>query len=346
MSNNQENRRIAEYNRRIRRIKRERQRKKRRKYFKRIRALIILILLILGLVSGVRAIKNKIQDYRASSQEDISSKEDKKTEKQEKKKVDTKVEEKKTEEKKVVEKKVEEKKPGEIIKLKEQKELPRIKRTLEESEVVKDDTPARGEALNVIERDGKTKIYQHPSLQSQVVKELNDNDSVIIKEVVPGGWLNIETPSGDKGYAEAVRIRSKKLPDHNYNESSASNVIMIDQQNQKMKIYKDGSEVLESSVSCGIESEFTPKGVFTINKAHSGEWDFATSFGEGYKYFTAFYPHGYLIHSLPMNNNQEVIKEEADKLGSPASHGCIRTPIPVAKYIYENIPDETLVIIE
>ncbi|MDO5707680.1 MAG: L,D-transpeptidase family protein [Andreesenia angusta] len=336
MSNNQENRRIAEYNRRIRRIKRERQRKKRRKYFKRIRALIILILLILGLVSGVRAIKNKIQDYRASSQEDISSKEDKKTEKQEKKKVDTKVEEKKTEEKK----------PGEIIKLKEQKELPRIKRTLEESEVVKDDTPARGEALNVIERDGKTKIYQHPSLQSQVVKELNDNDSVIIKEVVPGGWLNIETPSGDKGYAEAVRIRSKKLPDHNYNESSASNVIMIDQQNQKMKIYKDGSEVLESSVSCGIESEFTPKGVFTINKAHSGEWDFATSFGEGYKYFTAFYPHGYLIHSLPMNNNQEVIKEEADKLGSPASHGCIRTPIPVAKYIYENIPDETLVIIE
>ncbi|HAH78565.1 MAG TPA: L,D-transpeptidase, partial [Ruminococcaceae bacterium] len=36
----------------------------------------------------------------------------------------------------------------------------------------------------------------------------------------------------------------------------------------------------------------------------------------------------------------------ADKLGEPASHGCIRLPVEDAKWIYDNIPEGTKVVIE
>ncbi|CCU56791.1 ErfK/YbiS/YcfS/YnhG superfamily [Bacillus subtilis E1] len=46
-----------------------------------------------------------------------------------------------------------------------------------------------------------------------------------------------------------------------------------------------------------------------------------------------------------MTKDQKVIKTEAEKLGTKASHGCIRLTIPDAKWIYENIPEHTKVVI-
>ncbi|MFA6809055.1 MAG: L,D-transpeptidase, partial [Eubacteriales bacterium] len=48
-----------------------------------------------------------------------------------------------------------------------------------------------------------------------------------------------------------------------------------------------------------------------------------------------------LFHSVPMDKNKNIIEEEEKKLGSPASHGCIRLEVDQAKWIYDNIPQGT-----
>lgn len=314
--------------------KREIMRRKKRLRFKRIRAVIILIILLLIIVYSFKAIKKKVQNN--SSNNEVETTYDGK--------------EKELEEIEREKRKENGTKNGERLKLKPEEERKRIEKfeNLEnENDQKQDDGQlATGEALNVIERDGNTNIYEEVSLNSKIVTTLKDHDKVDIIEVLPSGWLKVNTPSGETGYVEAVRIRSDKLPPHDYNKDSAENVLIINQDSQTLRLYNKGKEILKSKISTGIDSEFTPKGVFTINKNHSGEWDFAKNFNEGYKYFTSFYPHGYLLHSLPMNENQEVLPEEARKLGSKASHGCIRLPIPVAKYIFEKVPDKSMLIIE
>ncbi|MCG0277681.1 MAG: L,D-transpeptidase [Thermanaeromonas sp.] len=48
---------------------------------------------------------------------------------------------------------------------------------------------------------------------------------------------------------------------------------------------------------------------------------------------------------MPMDRNQRIIPEEAAKLGTPASHGCVRLEVDNAKWIYDYIPPGTPVYI-
>ena len=54
----------------------------------------------------------------------------------------------------------------------------------------------------------------------------------------------------------------------------------------------------------------------------------------------------YSFHSVPCTEDGMVIEEEEQKLGKPSSHGCIRLPVDVSKFIFDNIPDGSIVIIE
>lgn len=54
--------------------------------------------------------------------------------------------------------------------------------------------------------------------------------------------------------------------------------------------------------------------------------------------------HGtYLFHSVPTDCNGNEIKEEAEKLGTPCSHGCVRMSKEDAKWFYENISEGVIV---
>ena len=46
-----------------------------------------------------------------------------------------------------------------------------------------------------------------------------------------------------------------------------------------------------------------------------------------------------------MDKDGQVIQEEAEKLGQPSSHGCVRLSIEDAKWIYDNVPEKTKVVI-
>jgi lipoprotein-anchoring transpeptidase ErfK/SrfK len=61
-------------------------------------------------------------------------------------------------------------------------------------------------------------------------------------------------------------------------------------------------------------------------------------------YWIRFYK-DYLFHSVPFDKNNNMIQEEYNKLGTPASHGCIRLEVENARWLYEKLPHGVKVII-
>jgi lipoprotein-anchoring transpeptidase ErfK/SrfK len=113
---------------------------------------------------------------------------------------------------------------------------------------------------------------------------------------------------------------------------------------QKVRIYQDGNVIHEWLASTGIPEKPTPLGVFEIQ--NRGEWFFSEKYQQGAKWWVSFRDWGvYLFHTLPMDREKQILAAEAEKLGTPASHGCVRLEIENAKWIYDNIPQGTPVYI-
>ena len=154
-----------------------------------------------------------------------------------------------------------------------------------------------------------------------------------------------QNKSNENGDAKAHDKNLWKKPTSDYPDLEKVNdlKILVDTKNQKTFLY-DGSERLTSFVvSTGIldGDSNTPLGDYVIENER-GENFFAASFGEGANYWVSFKDHGiYLFHSVPTDENGDYIVSEAEKLGKPASHGCVRMSVPDAKWFYENIPTGT-----
>ncbi|OCZ53753.1 L,D-transpeptidase [Dehalobacter sp. TeCB1] len=117
--------------------------------------------------------------------------------------------------------------------------------------------------------------------------------------------------------------------------------IDVDVTEQIVQIYYQGSEIKQFTASTGANN-LTPLGDFEIQ--NRGEWFFSEKYQQGAKYWVSFKDWGvYLFHSVPMDKQKKMIAEEAAKLGTPASHGCIRLEVENAKWIYNNIPQGTKV---
>lgn len=108
---------------------------------------------------------------------------------------------------------------------------------------------------------------------------------------------------------------------------------------QKVRIYENGQLVQEWLASSGRNNS-TPLGDFVIE--NRGEWFFSEKYRQGGKWWVSFKDHGvYLFHSLPMDRSKQLLADEASKLGSPVSHGCIRLKEENARWIYDHIPQGT-----
>lgn len=113
---------------------------------------------------------------------------------------------------------------------------------------------------------------------------------------------------------------------------------------QNVTVYDSNNQTVESFIcSTGTEEDGTPVGTFTIKER--GQSFFSKTYQEGACYWTQF-DGDYLFHSVPFDKNKTIDAVEAAKLGSRASHGCIRLSIENAKWIYDNIPKGTKVVIE
>jgi hypothetical protein len=118
----------------------------------------------------------------------------------------------------------------------------------------------------------------------------------------------------------------------------------------KERIYiKEGSKTIYTMLtSSGLDTNpdtSTPEGTFYV-QAEKGTTFYSPSEKEGAKYWTSWKNHGeFLFHTVPIDKNGNYIQSEAEKLGQKASHGCFRLAVQDAKWIYDNIPEGTKVVI-
>lgn len=119
--------------------------------------------------------------------------------------------------------------------------------------------------------------------------------------------------------------------------------VLVDLSKQKAYVYKDGNLEKSFLVSTGITSRGwrTPTGTYLIGSKGSS---FTTETGVGAWNWVRFNK-GYMFHSIIFDRNRKIIPSEAKKLGQEASHGCIRMPLDISVWFYENIPKNTPVII-
>ncbi len=111
--------------------------------------------------------------------------------------------------------------------------------------------------------------------------------------------------------------------------------IEIDLPRQRLIVFYSDEVLKEFVCSGGTPGDDTPLGEFTtIEKI---EYSWIDRYNVGAYYWVRFFGN-YLIHSVPFDENGEMIIEEFEKLGQPASHGCIRLRLDEAKWLYETLP--------
>ena len=97
--------------------------------------------------------------------------------------------------------------------------------------------------------------------------------------------------------------------------------------------------------STGKDETPTPTGTYQALGRGSGEWYY-------FKDYNCYAKWGYVIvggilfHSVTFNSNKELNKSSVRNLGHKASHGCVRLSIEDAKWIYDNCPSGTTVVIQ
>ena len=91
----------------------------------------------------------------------------------------------------------------------------------------------------------------------------------------------------------------------------------------------------------------TPTGTYKIQNGR-GDSFFNYNLGEGANNWTSWSPDNvYLFHSVPTKADYSYNLKEAAKLGrTQGSHGCIRLSVPDSKWLMDNIPDGTKVVIK
>lgn len=120
-------------------------------------------------------------------------------------------------------------------------------------------------------------------------------------------------------------------------ESNGSYYITVYLKSQLVVVYDDNSNVINAfSCSSGKASTPTRTGDYKIH--HKYRW--RLMIGNSYTQYASAFSGSYLFHSIPYNKQKASTMSNSayDKLGSPASAGCIRLCCRDTKWIYDNCP--------
>lgn len=132
------------------------------------------------------------------------------------------------------------------------------------------------------------------------------------------------------------------------NYSPSGNLrIEVNRKQCVITVYDNNIPIKAMTCSVGRAGQDTPTGVFTIRSHHAWWWLNGPSVGQ----YCSHFLDEYLFHSVPMYGTSswmDPYKVEAtnyNRLGQPASGGCIRLAIADAKWIYDNCGIGTVVVI-
>ena len=125
--------------------------------------------------------------------------------------------------------------------------------------------------------------------------------------------------------------------------SPTSWLVLADLDAEKVAVFRgeQGNWRMDRAMLCasGADATPTPKGVYHVQSR--GSWFFNESLGEGAQWYVGFWG-DYLFHSFPMDRSRKVTDY---RLGMPLSHGCIRLRTDEAKWLYDNLPYNSTVVI-
>lgn len=148
-------------------------------------------------------------------------------------------------------------------------------------------------------------------------------------------------PDGDSS-ADASGEPSWMLPSGGaYVDLSGVPDLNVDVSLADQRVYvRSGDTVIYTMIcSTGLDGS-TPAGDYTVQ--NRGETFFNPDENMGGNYWVSWANYGeYLFHTVPTDANGDYIVQEAEKLGVPASHGCVRLTVADAKWLYEQLPTGT-----
>ncbi len=186
---------------------------------------------------------------------------------------------------------------------------------------------ADGMSLSEVERDG-----------------LPDGTRYFEIEADSAGRFRVTAETEDDLVAFPVLVTIPEMMQRAQEYSSPTEyLVMTDLSTQITRVFsgEKGAWVTEKIYlsSSGAPGMETPTGVFHVQGR--GSWFYNSRLESGAKWYVGFYG-DYLYHSLPMDASQNITDE---RLGEPLSHGCIRLRVEDAKWMYDNIPTRTTVVI-
>ena len=133
---------------------------------------------------------------------------------------------------------------------------------------------------------------------------------------------------------ETTAEAPQEVEDIDYSNSELF-TIEISLDRQQVDVYYKNQLIRSMICSGGTPEDPTPTGTYWTNEKIYYSW--LPKYDVGAYYFVRFYG-AYLFHSLPFDEDGNLIEEEAAKLGTPASHGCIRLKVEDARWLYESLP--------
>ena len=167
------------------------------------------------------------------------------------------------------------------------------------------------------------------------------------KSNTDGTWVQVKTSEGKTGWCCQPYLQSDALDAAAINgltQAAYPLSIKVSLDDQKVTVLDaKGLAIKTFTCSSGQAGSETPTGTFSVSGR--GISFYNSELGEGAYYWTSFYG-DYLFHSIPFDQHYEIKQNEAAKLGTPASHGCIRLSIDNAKWIYDHIQNGTKVMIQ
>ena len=134
--------------------------------------------------------------------------------------------------------------------------------------------------------------------------------------------------------------------------AAPSYYITVDLTNQIVTVYQAGNVTKSGIVrqmicSSGKSGTATPTGTFTLpsktRSSERAEWYYFSQY-QCYAKWAYGIVGGILFHSVTFNKNKKQVGDERN-LGRKASHGCIRLKGEDAKWIYNNCPAGTTVVV-
>ena len=127
--------------------------------------------------------------------------------------------------------------------------------------------------------------------------------------------------------------------------------VQVDRVNGVMTVYADSARTIPVKtirVSVGLAGTPTPTGDFTLSRSLRWQPLMGPSWGQYGTHVDRAGQGGIFVHSVACGqaNSYNLPAGEYNKLGSPASHGCIRTCVADAKWVYENCNGAPISIID